>query len=400
VRLHAAIVDPGCRATVCNAWRVRICLVYDCHYPHTIGGAERWYAALARHLVASGHDVTYLTLRQWDRGAPPAVPYRLLAVGPRMRLYTPGGRRRILPPLVFGAGVLAHLARHGSRYEVVHTASFPFFSVLAAGALRRLRGYALVVDWFEVWSRAYWRGYLGAVGGAAGSLAQAACARVPQRAFSFSELHAARLREIGSGAEIVVLRGLHPEVPAPAAPSPASRRVVFAGRHIPEKRVPAIVHAIAIARREMPGLTGTLFGDGPERQAVQAAIAEHGLGDAVAAPGFVPAETVAAALGDALCLVLPSAREGYGLAVLEAMARGTPVVLVAGEDNAAVEHMVEGVNGVVAPSAAPVDLAAAILAVEAGGQALRESTARWYEATRESLSIERSFEQVTAAYRA
>ena len=55
-----------------------------------------------------------------------------------MALYAGPGRRRILPPLVFGLGVLWHLLRHGRRYDVVHTASFPYFSLLAAGALRRL----------------------------------------------------------------------------------------------------------------------------------------------------------------------------------------------------------------------------------------------------------------------
>ena len=58
-------------------------------------------------------------------------------------------------------------------------------------------GFGLVVDWFEVWSRAYWRDYLGGVGGRVGELVQRLCARVPQRAFCFSELHAQRLREEG-----------------------------------------------------------------------------------------------------------------------------------------------------------------------------------------------------------
>src|SRR4051812_47658752 len=51
---------------------VRICVVYDCLYPHTVGGAERWYRNLSRRLVEAGHDVTYLTLRQWDSGVEPS----------------------------------------------------------------------------------------------------------------------------------------------------------------------------------------------------------------------------------------------------------------------------------------------------------------------------------------
>jgi glycosyltransferase involved in cell wall biosynthesis len=140
---------------------MRICLVYDCLFPHTVGGAERWYRNLGERLAAAGHDVTYLTLRQWDRGVDPGVPgVRVVVAGPRMGLYAEDGRRRILPPLVFGAGVLWHLLRHGRSYDVVHTASFPYFSLLAAGAVRPLPRFGLFVDWHELWSRTYWRSYL------------------------------------------------------------------------------------------------------------------------------------------------------------------------------------------------------------------------------------------------
>src|SRR5690349_13606255 len=104
---------------------MRVCLVYDCLFPYTVGGAERWYRNLAEALAAEGHEVTYLTLRQWERGPAPRIAdgVEVVAVGPRMELYT-GGRRRILPPLVFGLGVLWHLLRRGRRYDVVHTGAF------------------------------------------------------------------------------------------------------------------------------------------------------------------------------------------------------------------------------------------------------------------------------------
>src|SRR5689334_19539427 len=125
---------------------MRICLVYDCLFPHTVGGAERWYRNLAERLAADGHEVAYVTLRQWPRGSLPDVPgVELRAVGPQMELYTASGRRRILPPLVFGLGVLWHLLINGRDYDAVHTASFPYFSLLAAGLVRPLRRFRLVV---------------------------------------------------------------------------------------------------------------------------------------------------------------------------------------------------------------------------------------------------------------
>jgi glycosyltransferase involved in cell wall biosynthesis len=379
---------------------VRVCVVYDCLFPYTVGGAERWYRNLAQRLAADGHEVTYLTLRQWERGEGGAVPgVRVVAAGPRMALYRPDGPRRVAPPLVFGAGVLWHLLRHGGDYDVVHTASFPYFSLLAAAAARPLHGYELVVDWFELWSSAYWREYLGPRGGRVGELVQALCLRVPQRAFAFAGLTAERLRKSGLRGDVQVLRGLHQGLESPAAAVPAEPLVVFAGRHIPEKRAPAVVAAVARARERIPGLRARILGDGPERGAVLAAIAAHGLEDAVEAPGFVGTEEVQHDLARALCLLLPSRREGYGLVVVEAASGGTPSVLVRDPDNAATELIEDGVNGFVAESAEPAALAAAIERVHAGGGALRAATAAWFAEHAASLSVDASLDAVAARYR-
>jgi glycosyltransferase involved in cell wall biosynthesis len=396
---------------------VRICLVYDCLFPHTVGGAERWYRNLAERLATDGHQVSYLTLRQWPRGADPGVAgVRVVAVGPRLGLYTASGRRRVGPPLVFGLGVFAHLARRGGDYDVVHTASFPYFGLLAAGALRHRRRYRLVVDWHELWTREYWRDYLGRAGGWLGWRVQRICARIPQRAFCFSRLHAARLAREGVRGQVTVLRGQYVgdpdpqverygalaeaaerDVPATPVP-PAEAVVVFAGRHIPEKQVPAIVPAVALARETAPELRAEIYGDGPERDQVLAMVRSHGLEAMVDVPGFVEHERIGAALRRALCLVLPSRREGYGLVVVEACAVGTPSVVVAGPDNAATELIEEGANGFVAASASAADLAAAILRVRDGGDALRASTAAWYAENARSLSLADSLERVAAAY--
>src|SRR3954452_984125 len=276
---------------------MRICFVYDCLFPHTVGGAERWYRNLADRFAADGHEVTYLTLRQWD--TIPGVPgIDVRAVGPRMGLYTASGRRRILPALVFGAGVLWHLLLRGGRYDAVHTASFPYFSVLAAAAARLRGPYALVVDWHEVWSRGYWGEYLGRAG-AIGWWVQTRCARVRQRSFCFSRLHARRLRECG-GPEAVVLEGEYAGPPERPTPEAAQPLVMFAGRLIPEKRAAAVPPAVALARERLPELRCVIYGDGPDRASVER------LGASV--QGFVSPEEVAAALLSALCLVLPSRR--------------------------------------------------------------------------------------------
>jgi glycosyltransferase involved in cell wall biosynthesis len=378
---------------------MRICLVYDCLFPHTVGGAERWYRNLGERLAADGHQVTYLTLRQWDEGTDAGVPGVVVrAVGPRMRLYSSPGRRRILPPLVFGLGVLWHLLRHRGRYDVVHTASFPYFSLLAVAAAGRFDGYGVVVDWHEVWTRRYWHEYLGRAGGELGWRIQLACARVRQRAFCFSHLHAERLRELGLRGAITVLRGEYAGELEGHAAQPAEPLVVFAGRLIPEKRVMLAVAAVAAASHRIPGLRAVFYGDGPERAKLERAIDEYGLAEIASAPGFVAAEAVHADLRRALCMLLPSSREGYGMIVVEASACATPSIVVAGEDNAATELIEEGSNGVIVDVPEPGAIADAIARVHDAGPALRERTARWYAANAASLSLESSLEKVLGTY--
>lgn len=378
---------------------MQICLIYDCLYPYTVGGAERWYRNLAERLVAEGHEVTYLTLRQWERGErldlDPRI--RVVCAGTRMVLYT-GGRRRILPPLVFGAGVLWHLLRHGRRYDAVHTCAFPYFSLLAAAAARPLGRYRLVTDWFEVWSREYWRGYLGGLGGRVGALVQRLCARVPQHAFCFSELHAKRLREEGLRGEVTLLRGLYAGASKPASLREADSLVVFAGRLIPEKRVTIGVAAVARAARQIPGLQAIFYGDGPERAALAAAITQHAAEHFISAPGFAESELIDADMSRALCVLLPSEREGYGMVVIEACAYATPAVVVAAPDNAAVELVQPGVNGVIAASADPETIAQAIVQVHEAGLTMRQSTANWFAENAQNLSLESSLETVLASY--
>ncbi len=379
---------------------MRVCLVYDCLYPHTVGGAERWYRDLAERLCAEGHEVTYLTLRQWERGESAQIDERVRVVtaGPHLALYTAGGRRRIVPPLVFGLGVFVHLLRHGRRYDVVHTCAFPYFSLLAAAPLRRPMGFGLVVDWFEVWSRSYWRDYLGAAGGRVGELIQRACARVRQRAFCFSELHARRLREERLNGPVTVLRGLYAGSAEPAAPGPTEPVVLFAGRLIPEKQVTLAVAATALAAERIEGLRGVFLGEGPERAALDAAIVEHGLQGVVTARGFTETETVDTEMRGAMCMLLTSRREGYGLVVVEAAARATPSVVLAGEDNAATELIDEGVNGTIAHSSDPRAVADAIVRVHEAGVALRESTAGWFAENAQALSLESSLREVLESY--
>jgi glycosyltransferase involved in cell wall biosynthesis len=381
---------------------MRIALVYDCLFPNTIGGAERWYRNVAERLEGP-HRVTYLTRRQWGAEGP-GTDFETIAVAPGGDLYTSSGNRSIAAPLRFGWGVFWHLLRHGHLYDAVHTASFPYFSVLGAWAALRLRRARapLIVDWHEYWTDGYWRGYLGPIRGRVGAVVQALCLRAADRSFTFSRMVELRLRERGYSGPVVRLTGefVEPAGGAEAgAVAPAEPPlVVFAGRHIPEKRVLSIPPAIAGARAAIPELRCAILGDGPETEALRGLVAELSLGEVIEVRGRVGSDEVRSTIASAACLLNPSEREGYGVVIVEAAALGTPAVVVAGPENAATELIEAGVNGFVAESADPDDIAGFVVDAVKGGTRLRDATREWYRRNRASLSFDSSMAVIEATY--
>lgn len=380
---------------------MHVCIVYDCLFPWTHGGVERWHRQLALAIVAAGHDVTYVTRKQWGDDAPAGIPgVRIVAVSDGGPLYGAEGQRRVSPTVRFGAGVFVHLMRHRRRYDVIHTCSFPYFSLL--GIRLGLVGskVPIGVDWFEVWSKEYWRSYLGRAGGTVGWLVQRLCLRLSRLSLVYSQL-AERGVSASSPGAILRLPGLLGNgrgSVSPALDPPSEPHVVYVGRHIPEKHVTAIPAAVARAREVLPSLRATILGEGPDQGTVRDEIRRYGLASVISLPGFVDQQAMDSILRTATCLVQPSMREGYGLVVVEAAAWGTPVIVVAWPDNAAVELISPGVNGFVARSTAPAELAQAMVAAHAGGRALRVSTAAWHDDAIAAMSANRSAQVLIQAY--
>jgi glycosyltransferase involved in cell wall biosynthesis len=127
-----------------------------------------------------------------------------------------------------------------------------------------------------------------------------------------------------------VARQVIPVTPMPLAlgigadPDAARAGAVFVGRLTRQKGVHVLLEALARLRREGLTLDLLIVGDGPERAALKAQAIAAGL--PVVFTGFVPPEQVAAHLRDRRVFILPSEREGLGLAVAEALTQGVPVV--------------------------------------------------------------------------
>jgi alpha-1,3-rhamnosyl/mannosyltransferase len=99
----------------------------------------------------------------------------------------------------------------------------------------------------------------------------------------------------------------------------------------PHKNHLALVRSFVRVATEVPDVDLVLTGgEGPAEAEVRAAIAATGVPDRIHRTGRVPGPDVDALVGGAQVVAFPSRYEGFGNGVLEAMARGVPVV-AAGE---------------------------------------------------------------------
>lgn len=379
---------------------MRIAVAYDCLFPLTTGGGERQYGQFADAWARAGHDVTYLTRRQWDDVPPSRTGVDVVPVSGAFELYDEAGGRRPAGALRFAAGLFRHLVTHRRSYDALVVSALPVLNVLAARLALLGTRTRICSDFLEVWRPDQWLAYSGPVTGRVAAALQRVAVRISPLVSCHSRMNGRRLAAEGARRDPVVSPGLIAgtvlEAPGPR-PADLPPTVLYVGRHIADKRVEAIPAALAWARERVPGLRAVVLGEGPQRAAVRREVDRLGLHDAVDLPGFVPEEELDARLREAAVLVNPSRREGYGLVVVEACAVGTPVVLADAEDNASVELVEDGVNGYVAASTEPAVLGAAIVRAVEAGEPLRRSARAWYEAAATEKTAERAALGILAA---
>ncbi len=177
--------------------------------------------------------------------------------------------------------------------------------------------------------------------------------RVYRRAryVAVSESTRHELTGLGVRAEAVTVvhNGAERPPPAPAAararaPVPT---VCVLGRLVPHKRVEYALEAVARIRRRIPQVRLEIIGRGWWEPRLRAAAGRLGLGEAVRFHGFVDDAARHELLAAAWVLAMPSIKEGWGLAVMEAAAHGTPAVGLRSAGGLA-ESVVDGVTGLLA----------------------------------------------------
>ena len=130
-------------------------------------------------------------------------------------------------------------------------------------------------------------------------------------------------------ARVVHLGSDLPSAPRPRPPAPT---LVTVGHLIARKRHADVIGALALLRDRHPDLRYVIIGDGPERGPLEALAASLGVQRQVEFRGQLPHREAMSAARECSIFVLPSVREAFGVAYVEAMAGSVPAIGCVGED--------------------------------------------------------------------
>jgi glycosyltransferase involved in cell wall biosynthesis len=335
-----------------------VAMVSDAIYPYNAGGKEIRYHELTRRLARRA-DVHVYTMRWWPgprTRTEDSVSFH--AISPLIPLYS-SGRRSLKQAGGFALATLRMLTR---RFDVLEADHIPYLQIVALRAVASLRRKPFVVTWHEVWGLAAWQEYLGKPLGRAAWFTEWLAMRLPDRIIAASPQTADRLKDIlGSRAAVTVApNGIDLDAIRGVPPDPVATDLVVVGRLLSHKRVDMLLDAVALLHAGGTPVTCRIIGTGPEAESLHSHAEALGIGNAVEFRHDVAEQKdLYALVKSARVFVAPSAREGFGIAVLEALACGVPVVTTSAPDNLA-QHLAARSPGSVVCDPAAAAIAAAV----------------------------------------
>jgi alpha-1,3-mannosyltransferase len=142
---------------------------------------------------------------------------------------------------------------------------------------------------------------------------------------------------------------------------PVPGRVITVGRLAPNKNLPALLQMFARARELRPSLSLAVVGDGYLRTELEQQAAELNIASAARWTGEIDDASLRAELGTAEIFLSAASYEGFGLALLEAMAAG--LIPVVNGIEAFRDVIVDGQNGFLADYGQPDSVAQTLIQV-------------------------------------
>ena len=294
-------------------------------------------------LLAAGHEVDVICLREPDQ-EPREQEGRLRIIRLPVNRWSSSFAGHLFEYVVFTVLAAWRLALEHARrrYRLVQVATLPDFLVFAALPLKLL-GVPVLLDLHEdmpaFFADRFGSPWLRPLKPLIGFATRASAAVADGMLTVHEPLRQLALaRGVAPERITAVMNSADPAVFAPraAAPVRAAGDPLRLVHHSALQRIYGLevtIEAMALLRdrRDAPLVTLDVYGDGPYRAAIEAAIARHALDDRVHLHGRVSIERLPALLGEADAGLVPSLPEPYlqyslSTKLLEYVALGIPVI--------------------------------------------------------------------------
>jgi glycosyltransferase involved in cell wall biosynthesis len=326
------------------------------------GGPSRVISLMERHLSGAGVDVTTVTTddggkgRRLDREACRANGQ------PSERVYF----RKWSEFYLFAPGMLPWLWQNVRNFDVVHIHALFSFTSVAAALLASQRGVPYVVrplgvlNRYGITQRRPWLKTLSLAAIEGPVLRGAAAVHFTSEA----ERDEASVLNIPMRGVVIPLMA---EIEDEAGPDPLEDRPALRGRKLvlflsrldPKKNLEGLIDAFAASESLRRGAALLVAGSGEVAyvDSLKARAQKAGIADLVVWLGHVEGGRKAALLAAADIFALPSHSENFGIAAVEAMLAGLPVVLGEG---VAISRDVDAAGGGIAVTVDRESIAAAL----------------------------------------
>lgn len=344
---------------------MKIGFITDKIYPFYVGGYETRFWELARRLAGDNevHVFTSCPKNEVIQG----VHFHRIA--PHIPYVDEFGYRLFLKDFFYMVLLYKKLLR---KMDVIDVNTIPFFHLPFVKLLSKMNGEKMVATVHE----ALFSGlshYFGKYTETKGFIAKAffmslfpyilldRVLKLPDGVVAVSRI-TQRVLESQFGLSNVSLCSNGVTLPEGSLPSMNDREnsLVYIGRLAPEKRVVDLISAMDVVKTDHPSVKCHIIGRGPESEKLRHLVKEKGLSETIEFHGYVSDAMKNEFLKSSRAFILPSEREGFSIAALEAMSYGLPVVAASPrhyEFSGVFEYLRPGYNGLHYPVGNSMELA-------------------------------------------
>ncbi len=327
--------------------RKKIAFVSDAIYIFNKGGKEKRLFDISQRLVSNGYDVTIYCMKWWKGDKilkKDGITY--YPISPYYPLYYKG-RRSIKQAVFFAFNCLKLINKSFDVIDVDHIPHLVLFTTKIICVLRRKE---MIATWHEVWGKKYWRNYLGIFAGFIAYNIEKIGSRLPNKIISVSDNTSYDLKSVlGAKRNIVTIpNGLNFDLIKNSKLSKNTSDIIFAGRLLANKNIDVLLKALFVLKKRGIYKKTHIIGEGPEKENLEKLSGSLGLNDQVVFFNFFENHPdLYSMIKSSKVFVLPSTREGFGIAVIEANACGLPVITINHTHNAAKDLIINEENGIV-----------------------------------------------------